>query len=539
MKIRARYLILLFALAITAVCTPGCRRRDHQPSIINPALLDRPAKIRPDYSSTVIPPNIAPLNFTICEDGTEFYVKIYSGSTNGSETGRAEPIKVFSRKPGIVIPLNAWRELLGSTRGRQLYFDVFVKDRAGRWTKFAPIVNNVANENIDGYLVYRKMHPTHIHRYGEIAICCRNLTDYDESLILNNNHLEFRCMNCHTFSRNQPDPMAMGVRNYTKEGDNTLLLKDGKLSKINAKFGYSSWHPNGRLISYSVDDIPMVYHTTRTEVRDTVGRDGLLAYYLVNDKTINTSPQFSKKEKIETWPAWSADGKYLYFCTAPKTWSKATPPHALQLDKIKYDLVRISYDVNKNEWAAPETVLSAEQTGRSAAMPRTSPDGRWLSFCMSDYGFFPSWQQTSDLYLLDLKNAEATGKFDYRRLDINSDRSEAWQSWSSNSRWLAFSSKRDYGVFTRIYFSYVDEQGRVHKPVLLPQKDPEFYDSCLQIYTLPELITGPVEVTQKQLLQLITGPEKIRVDMPVTMATPAPPEYGQPGGEKPWYGQQE
>ena len=38
----------------------------------------RQANIDPDYSGTVIPPNIAPLNFIVKEPGTRYYVKISS-----------------------------------------------------------------------------------------------------------------------------------------------------------------------------------------------------------------------------------------------------------------------------------------------------------------------------------------------------------------------------------------------------------------------------------------------------------------------------
>ncbi len=285
-------------------------------------------------------------------------------------------------------------------------------------------------------------------------------------------------------------------------------------------FGYTSWHPSGELVSYSVNSLPMFYHTTRSEVRDTVDINSLLAYYKVNENKIKTSPEFSKKDRLETWPAWSADGKYLYFCTAPMWWKEGDPSPPERFDEIKYDLVRISYDLETDKWGKIETVVESKDTGLSIAMPRISSDGRWLSFCMFDYGYFPPWQQSSDLYLIDLESSSRTGKYEYRRLNINSSESEGWQSWSSNSRWIAFSSKRDYGVFTRTYLSYVDEKGEIHKPVLLPQKDPEFYDYCLDTYTVPELITGPVEVSKRELLKVICGPDKIEVDMPITMATP-------------------
>ena len=95
---------------------------------------------------------------------------------------------------------------------------------------------------------------------------------------------------------------------------------------------------------------------------------------------------------------------------------------------------------------------------------------------------------------MDLETAEQTGKYEYRKLEINSNKSESWHSWSSNGRWIAFSSKRNSGVFTRTYISYVDRQGKVYNPLLLPQKDPTYYDYCLMTYSVPELIQEPVRI---------------------------------------------
>ena len=151
---------------------------------------------------------------------------------------------------------------------------------------------------------------------------------------------------------------------------------------------------------------------------------------------------------------------------------------------------------------------------------------------MCDYGSFPVYQQSSDLYLMDLKAAEQTGKYKYRRLEINSDQSETWHSWSSNSRWIAFSSKMHSKLFTCSYLSYVDQSGKVYKPLLLPQKDPAFYDSCLKTYSVPELVIEPVEVRGEKLARLIRGSAGISVETPITMATPKAGEA--PGYEEPW-----
>jgi hypothetical protein len=112
-------------------------------------------------------------------------------------------------------------------------------------------------------------------------------------------------------------------------------------------------------------------------------------------------------------------------------------------------------------------------------------------------------QPSSDLYLLDL----ASG--DYRKLDINSEFSESYHSWSSNARWLAFSSRRQGGFFTRCYFCYVDRAGQAHKPFVLPQADPTFYDSFIKSICVPELVTGPVRVPESALVRAARSTETV------------------------------
>jgi hypothetical protein len=133
----------------------------------------------------------------------------------------------------------------------------------------------------------------------------------------------------------------------------------------------------------------------------------------------------------------------------------------------------------------------------SICEPKTSPDGHYLLFCMLNYGAFPPVQSSSDLYLMEL----GSGK--YRRLECNSQSSEAWHCWSSNSRWIVFASKRDNPLLARPYFSYIDSKGREHKPFVLPQKDPAFYDTWLKTYNVPELVSGPITIMQEELLGAI------------------------------------
>ena len=531
-KAKLIYAIIVCALIAVSLLY-ACR--DRKVKITQYSSIDRPAKVLPDYAGSVIPPNIAPLNFVIRQEGTGYYVSICSEKGN--------PIEIFSRKPTIVIPKRAWHELLDLNRGRQLNMDVYVKSNASAssskgenigWSRFQVITAQIAPENIDTFLVYRKIRPGHV-TWRNMGIYQRNLSSFDESTILNNEYFKHGCVNCHTFCGNRAEKMLIGIRSAVY-GSSALLLEGDKVRKIGTKFGYTSWHPSGRVAAFSVNKVRQLFHSAASEVRDVMDFDSVMAYYNVGSKTVKTTPNLARKDRLETYPTWSPDGRYLYFCSAPVTWSdKTVVPESY--DQIKYDLIRVSYDLERDQWGQMESVLSAEDTGLSILLPRISPDGRWLLFCMCDYGCFPVYRHSSDLYMMDLEAAKQTGDFAYERLDINSSESESWHSFSSNSRWIVFSSKRGSGVFTRIYIAYVDKSGKVHKPIRLPQKDPTYYESCLWTYSVPELVTGPVRATKEKLGRIVRSSEKISVKMPITMATPKP---GQPPGyQQPWQTERE
>jgi hypothetical protein len=518
--IKRRYILLFLGLVALAACVLTQLPASAKVIIRQPRPVGRPPRIRPDYQGAVMPPNIAPLNFIVQENGSHYYVKIYAK--------QGEPVEILSRTSKIFIPERRWRRLLNDNRGQQLYFDVFVKTQNGQWQRFETITSRIAHEDIDPFVVYRKIHPAH-GVWKDMGIYQRNLETFEESVILDNGYYRRGCLNCHAFCNNRTERMLIGIRSK-KYGSSAILTEDGAVTNIGTKFGYTTWHPSGRLAAYSVNYVGQFFHSARDEVRDVIDLDSLIAYYSLDSKQVKTSPNLARKDRLETYPAWSPDGQYLYFCSAPIWWQDRKKMIPENYDQIKYDLLRISYDIHTDTWGTLETVLSADDTGLSVLEPRISPDGRWLLFCMCSYGCFPVYQQTSDLYLMDLRAAQ-TGQYKYRRLDINSDQSESWHSWSSNSRWLAFSSKRDYGVFTRSYLSYVDREGKVYKSFLMPQKDPEFYDSCLETYSVPELVTEPVKVTGEKLGRAVRSSRKITVEMPITMATP---EAGEEPGYEPW-----
>jgi len=514
-----RYLMVGVVATLTVVLACLLSLGASGPAAAGVIAMGRPPHLHPDYSNAVIPPNIAPLNFLIRDGGEDYLVRIRS------QHGR--PIEVQSRSGKIAIPEKPWHELLDANRGGRLEFEVSLRSEDGRVScRFDPFGCTIAREDIDGYLAYRRIHPVH-SAWRDMGIYQRDLHGFGESVILTGEYLGGGCVNCHTFCKNRTETMLVSTR--SKEYKNAaMIVRDGAVEKVDATFGYSAWHPSGKILVFHSAKIVMFQHAAGAEIRDVIDLDSYLAYYDVDSRTVKTAPALARKDRLETYPAWSPDGRYLYFCSAPLTWTRRDVVPE-QYDRIKYDLVRIAYDVQRDAWGTPETVLSAQETGQSILEPRISPDGRWLLVCLCQYGCFPVYQQSSDLYLIDLEAAQRTGRYEYRRLEVNSDESESWHSWSSNSRWIAFSSKRGNGTFTRTYLSYVDPNGVAHKPLLLPQKDPTYYDSCLWTYSVPELVTERVRVAKENLGRVVRGSRQVNVQMPVTMATPqAKPEASEP-----------
>lgn len=462
-----------------------CRR----PDIAAATPAGRPARIWPDYADTVIPPNIAPLNFVVSEPGKSYYVKIHS--THG------EPIDVWARDQKIVIPAKRWHKLLESNRGQKLQFDISIQGQDEQWRSFEPVTNTIAQESIDSHIAYRLITPIY-NFWRNVGIYQRDIEGFDQSVILHNRSFG-GCLNCHTFCKNNPDNMLLNVRPGSKgyPPGGMVVVRDGAVANVvntRTDFNpipaiYLAWHPSGELIAFSSNNITQFFHSIG-ETRDVFDHRSDLALYRLESNTVTSCPQISQPDRMETYPTWSPDGKYLYFCGAPQL-------PISRYKEVRYDLMRISYDLQSDTWGQVQTVLASDKTHLSVTHPKISPDGRWLLFCLCKYGNFSIYRPDSDLYMMDLE----TGK--HRRLEINSDRCESWHCWSSNGRWIVFSSKRRDGVFAKPYFSYVDEAGKVYKPILLPQADPTFYDSFIQTFNVPQFITGPVPVTQRGLAKAL------------------------------------
>ncbi len=446
----------------------------------------RPPRITPDYAGILIPPNIAPLNFAVNEPGTRFDVEISARA--------GKPLRIQSRNTKIVIPLAAWRELLSANRGQPLCVLVQAQNASGQGLRFQTITNFISTDELDNYLAYRRLHPLYsYYGSGTVGIFQRDLRNFDESSILEvKDRTEHRgyCINCHTFLNRDPGTFAFHLRGT--DGKAMLLVKGGQVDKLDLLGGYMSWHPSGRLLAFSRNKLSLFFHSAG-ETRDVYDGHSDLAIYHLDSNQVTLPAVLAQPDRQENWPMWSPDGQSLYFAGAP----------AMPLDdfrKIRYDLMRVHYDIATDTWGTPELLLAAQDAGRSLVQPRPSPDGRFLVFTECDYGHFPIYQTNSALCLMDLQTKQ------WHRMELNGGRGDTWHCWSSNSRWLVFSSKRLGRLLTRPFFSHIDASGQASKSFVLPQEDPLFYDALPKTYNVPEFITGPVRVSERSLFKAVFRP---------------------------------
>ena len=472
----------------------------------------RKPRIRPDYAGVVIPPNIAPLNFKLLEPMDEASLRIVPDS--------GDPIEFKCGDGSFRIPINAWKKMLSQNRGRSLAMHVRVK-KDGRWQSFQPIVNRISKEPIDPWLAYRLINPA-FSLWSAMGLYQRNLETFEQKPILVNRLTQENCMNCHSFRNNDPNDMLIHLR--SGPGSGTLIRSKDGIRKVNTatsfnKAGsYASLHPNGNIIAFSANSLTMFFHA-RGESRDVLDSGSDLVLYLIDKNMITTDPGIANPDRMETFPCWTPDGRHLYFCATDKI---DDVKKDLFWKNIRYDLMRIAYYAAAGSWGKPETVLSAEQAGGSITMPRVSPDGRFLLFTKADYGNFPIYLKSADLYLLDLQTGKA------KRLECNSDQTDSFHSWSSNGRWFVFSSKRLDGLCARPFFCYLTQDGAVSKPVLMPQEDPAFYDTFLKTYNVPELVRGPIDVDPRTWARTAMGKDVYKATLDPRVKS----GEGQAGGKE-------
>jgi len=275
---------IFLGVILTVLCLQNCSKAVPE----DYTEIARVPNIDPDYTNIVIPPNIAPLNFKVNEEGTEFYIDIYSDPRDGKH------IEIKSRDNIVTIPIEKWKTILSKNQGGKIYIDIYLKDVESSWIKFRTIENKIAKERIDSHVAYRLINLGYV-LWREMGIYQRSLENFNESAIFKNRVTSENCMNCHSFASNNPGTMMFHMR-----GDygGTMIVKNGRVNKINTSTNYTmsagvypAWHPDGNHIAFSVNQVVQQFHAQKGRSIFVWDKASDLIVYNAQTNTITTSPK--------------------------------------------------------------------------------------------------------------------------------------------------------------------------------------------------------------------------------------------------------
>lgn len=435
---------------------------------------DCPPDLWPDYNGVTIPKNIAPLNFSTTSfdslDRIEAVLKTFDGENYN-----------FSGKNYIDFPISDWREILKKSCGKKL--EIFVTEfKNDKKYVYKPFEIFVADSEIDSFLCYRLIAPGY-QIYSRMGIYCRNLTDFQQNTVVDNRLINANCLNCHSFCKGNTDLASFHVRGNL----NSTVLKNGNeitvckavTDKFKLNCVYPYWHPQGKYIAYSQNNTAQAFHcgdANRVEVYDMESR--VVVYDIANNKLL-TSPELNDKKTFTSEPSFSPDGKYLYFISADSlNMSKHTK-------EVHYDICRIGFNPLDGSFSKEvDTLVNTSKDSLTSSFPRPSYDGKYLLYTRFNYGQFAIWHREADLWILNLETKE-----NYPLTNANSSNADSYHSWSQNSKWIVFESRRDDGFYTRAYIAYIDENGKAAKAFLLPQQSPEYNRKLMYSFNVPEFAT--------------------------------------------------
>ena len=450
--------------------------------------------IYPDYTNVTVPINIAPLTFEMDGNANEVVARLTAGD---------EELICGGKK--VQPDAGDWQRLAESAKGNAIQVEVYVR-QDDEWTRFKPFNIYVSPDSIDAYISYRLISPSYV-TYEELTINQRCLENYNENVIYDNmlcsEGANGQCINCHNYQQYNPERIQFHAR---QNMGGTIIAYDGNIRKIGMKNDsilsagvYPAWHPWLKLIVYSTNMTSQTFHSVdpnKIEVFDT--RSDLIAYDVEKNEVTNIE---NDPAELECFPFWAPDGKTLYYCNAHFEYQD-TIDNGRELiarwEEVKYNLYKKRFNPETLEFGPRELVFAADSLGKSATFPRNSPDGRYLMFTLAKSGVFHIWHHDADLWMLDLQTGETRNME-----EINSQDTESYHSWSSNGRWVIFSSRRYDGNYTRPFIAHIDKDGHGSKPFELPCSDPDYHRQFLKCYNVPEFMRGPVTIKPQQFADIL------------------------------------
>jgi len=357
----------------------------------------------------------------------------------------------------------------------------------------------ISRDPADDYIVYRLVSPP-FSSAKTPNLFTRDIRKDEQKLFLSARRKY--CVNCHCFSSKQGNvgKLSIQVRSLDARGHKLPVylgvydIDKGSGYRVQLPFEiqmttYMAWSPDHMKLAFSANQKiaalkPILYETQLAGMSTSD-----IAIYDLTRNEAYLLPGASDPNMLEVYPRWSPDQTLIVFSRSPVG---AHPAYTL------YDLYAIQVDGGEESVAWP--VEDAGNNARSSYFPRFSPDGKWFSFCQCDGGDLI--RSSSDIYL---KAGNLKGPAHTLACNVPYA-ADSWHSWSSNSRWIVWASKRDGGIYASLYLTHIDEAGHASPAIRLPVKrrpDASF--------NIPEFVAHDPRIRETDLYEAIRIEQEPRI----------------------------
>jgi len=334
------------------------------------------------------------------------------------------------------------------------------------------------------------------------------------------------CGNCHSFSANG-SVLGLDVDYGNDKGGYAILpvepqmvLNDEKIITWSdyrrddgeATFGLlSQVSPDGRYVISTVKDRAVFVATPEITFSQLFFPiKGILVVYDRETGSYQPLPGADDPEFVQSNPTWSPDGKHIVFArtkayrkeavtnaTSVLLSEKDVPEFVEDKEPFKFDLYRVPFNDGRGGKAEP--IEGASHNGMSNYFAKFSPDGQWIVFCKAEN--YMLLMPDSELYIIPAAGGEA------RRLRANTPLMNSWHSFSSNGRWLVFSSKANT-PYTQLFLTHIDEEGNSTPPVVL-----ERFTGSDRAANIPEFVPLPADAIAQIREQFLDAYSFLRAGM--------------------------